>query len=593
MTEDLLLSVTVLSYNNGQYITECLQSIERQDIDSYEVIIVDDCSTDRSVEIIEDFIKDRPQYTLVQKEENSGGAISSQIGIARSKGKYCSIIDSDDIVADGAYKKLISRIEKDGSDFAAGMPVILKSGCFFKYLPTHRELDLFSCSRVLEGVDKIRYSNQVYYWNSVFRTEFIKANNIKMPEGLLIADRVFMFSALYKAKRISVENSIVYYWRQQKNQNKPSITEVDRNYPGMADRCDSYDSQLRVLLENSETDSDMNLKIWENSFERLFVPFTHALNAETIDEELLRKEFDRYRLLMCEYPAFFMQLAAGGNISALHTYYTVNILEDRFEDILHIAGFKKDVRTLNAILAERGNDIVKQAILRESDNFSVLRIEKEGSKLFLYVQKPKLFNSEIHIDKIAAISSCYRMKQFDLKYDNINERAEISGLPEASYEFMVSFSVNSESSVRPVKKDPLAEGRVLYEDENCCISSSKKGGNPFRIFKKNRYTFADSNNDILIYINQQSDDISDLFFYNVSSNTEYRLEKAGKNLYRLELRRLSSGRNILIAEHGNGIFAPVDKRQFSNSYLQMMNKDYLFKANLLETTVDSDKGGAA
>ena len=120
MENKVTLSVVVLSYNNEQYLVDCLSSIERQGIDSYEVFIIDDSSTDNSVEVIKEYIKDKPQFNLIVKP-NSGGAISSQIGIAKANGKYLALVDSDDIVADGAYKKLIERIEQDGSDFAAGM----------------------------------------------------------------------------------------------------------------------------------------------------------------------------------------------------------------------------------------------------------------------------------------------------------------------------------------------------------------------------------------------------------------------------------------------------------------------------------------
>ena len=78
MENKVTLSVVVLSYNNEQYLVDCLSSIERQGIDSYEVFIIDDSSTDNSVEVIKEYIKDKPQFNLIVKP-NSGGAISSQI----------------------------------------------------------------------------------------------------------------------------------------------------------------------------------------------------------------------------------------------------------------------------------------------------------------------------------------------------------------------------------------------------------------------------------------------------------------------------------------------------------------------------------
>lgn len=63
----ITLSIIVLSYNNGVYIEDCLKSIEEQGIDSYEVIIIDDSSKDDSVSVIEEYIKNKPQFTLIQK----------------------------------------------------------------------------------------------------------------------------------------------------------------------------------------------------------------------------------------------------------------------------------------------------------------------------------------------------------------------------------------------------------------------------------------------------------------------------------------------------------------------------------------------
>ena len=70
------LSVIVLSYNNEQYIVDCLASVERQDVDNYEVLIIDDKSTDNSVNVIKQFIAGRPKFQLIENDENMGGAAS-------------------------------------------------------------------------------------------------------------------------------------------------------------------------------------------------------------------------------------------------------------------------------------------------------------------------------------------------------------------------------------------------------------------------------------------------------------------------------------------------------------------------------------
>ena len=588
MNENILLSVVVLSYNNEQYIEECLESIENQGLEAFEVLIVDDCSTDNSVAVINNFIENRPEFTLIQKKQNTGGAISSQIGLERSRGKYCAVIDSDDIVAPGAYKKLISRLETDGSDFAAGMPVVFRSGCFFDALPSQRELDLFSCDRILDAEERARYSNQVYYSNSVFRTAFIRENNIKMPDGLLIADRVFMDQAIYRASRISVDSSVVYYWRQQKIPNKPSITEKDRKYPGIADRCDSYEAQLRVTLENAEKNGSISLEIWGNNYERLFVPLTHLLNTDPMDVENLKSVFDRYRMLMVSYPSFFIHLIHGGTVSALHTYYTINILENRFDNILRIAGFNRRKESLIKELLEDRNPLVKKAVLRESADFSVSSIQKEGQRIYLYIQNPHREFGNIRIEKVIAISNCYRLKQYVLDYDCGNNKIDITDLPESTYNFLIHFSAGREHYQRPVRNNVMAGTRISYTDANCCIISSNKGGNPFKIFNTNRYALVNTKGEALIAVNQGDNKIAGMFFYNTADNSTVRLPEMSGQVYKMTTDFLHDGRNILFAEYEDGTYATVDKRQFSSSAFQLKEMEHLFKSNIIEIAVTPD-----
>ena len=223
MENKVTLSVVVLSYNNEQYLEDCLSSIERQGIDSYEVFVIDDSSTDNSVEVIKEYIKDKPQFNLIVKP-NSGGAISSQIGIAKANGKYLALVDSDDIVADGAYKKLIARIEQDGSDFASGLPMKLTNAFMNTFLISLNENNVFVEDKVLSTDEEIEnFTNQVFYWNAVYKTDFLKNNQIEMPANLLIADRIFVYKAAMRAKKISVLTDVVYFWRKKKNDEKEYI----------------------------------------------------------------------------------------------------------------------------------------------------------------------------------------------------------------------------------------------------------------------------------------------------------------------------------------------------------------------------------
>ena len=93
------ISVIVTNYNYSKLIRRCIRSLLNQNFDhkNYEIIIVDDCSTDNSVEIIESF-KSYSNVKLIKNTENLGVGASSQIGLENARGKFFIRVDSDDFV---------------------------------------------------------------------------------------------------------------------------------------------------------------------------------------------------------------------------------------------------------------------------------------------------------------------------------------------------------------------------------------------------------------------------------------------------------------------------------------------------------------
>ena len=109
-------------YNVEKYIGECLNSILAQTFADYEVIVVDDCSTDKSCDIVESYL---PKFNsggveklqLIRSKENSGGAgIPRNIGIRYSCGKYLFITDSDDAITETALEELYTSAKKFDAD---------------------------------------------------------------------------------------------------------------------------------------------------------------------------------------------------------------------------------------------------------------------------------------------------------------------------------------------------------------------------------------------------------------------------------------------------------------------------------------------
>lgn len=91
-----LVSVIMPSYNTAEYIGKSIQSVINQTYKNWELIIVDDCSTDNTEEMIQPFLKDK-RIIFLKNEKNSGAAISRNFALRKARGRYIAFLDSDDL----------------------------------------------------------------------------------------------------------------------------------------------------------------------------------------------------------------------------------------------------------------------------------------------------------------------------------------------------------------------------------------------------------------------------------------------------------------------------------------------------------------
>lgn len=105
-------SIIVPSYNREKFIARTLQSVQDQIFQDFEVIVVDDCSTDNTVEVVQPFLKDK-RFKLIQNTENLERSKSRNIGMRNARGKFLTLLDSDDLMypncLEDAYKFTIDE----------------------------------------------------------------------------------------------------------------------------------------------------------------------------------------------------------------------------------------------------------------------------------------------------------------------------------------------------------------------------------------------------------------------------------------------------------------------------------------------------
>ena len=112
-----LVSIVMPSYNTEPFIAESIQSVLQQSYPNWELIIVDDCSTDNTDEVVESYLSDA-RIKYLKNEKNSGAAVSRNKALREAKGRWIAFLDSDDLWMPEKLEKQIGFMEKKGYHFS-------------------------------------------------------------------------------------------------------------------------------------------------------------------------------------------------------------------------------------------------------------------------------------------------------------------------------------------------------------------------------------------------------------------------------------------------------------------------------------------
>lgn len=114
----MLVSVIMPTYNCGRFIEETIQSVINQTVTDWEIQIVDDCSTDNTIEVLKPYLEKYPNIHYTCLEKNGGPAVARTEAIKRATGKYLAFLDSDDLWMPDKLEKQIAFMEKTGAVFS-------------------------------------------------------------------------------------------------------------------------------------------------------------------------------------------------------------------------------------------------------------------------------------------------------------------------------------------------------------------------------------------------------------------------------------------------------------------------------------------
>ena len=198
------LSIIVPVYNVEKYIRSCLESIFHQGLDEsyFEVIIVNDGTKDRSMEVIADIIGNHTNITVIE-QKNQGLSVVRNNGIFIAKGEYVFMPDSDDLLIYNSLPFLLEQALSSEADLVVADFLERESDEVDKIdISTIQQDDRKIIEKTGEQLlleDYIPYES--YVWRTLFRRQFLLDNNLKFLAGIIYQDIPFTHECYIKAKK--------------------------------------------------------------------------------------------------------------------------------------------------------------------------------------------------------------------------------------------------------------------------------------------------------------------------------------------------------------------------------------------------------
>ena len=262
-----LVTIVVPVYNVEKFLNQCIESIINQNYKNFEIILVDDGSTDNSGSICDEYA-DKYDYIFTYHKSNSGLGLTRNYGMERANGKYIMFVDSDDFLGENSLKKLVEPLKHKNYDtIIGGFTRINDTGKISlekKYISaefSNEEVKTNVMEKMLGNSPQKNDSIKMSVRNNLYSLELIKKNHIHFvsERKYISEDIVWDLDYFQYSKSVKIISSAEYYYRFNPN--------------------------------------SLSHKYWPNKFELYVILYSYLLNKvkeERLSEEAvnrLRKQF--------------------------------------------------------------------------------------------------------------------------------------------------------------------------------------------------------------------------------------------------------------------------------------------------------------
>lgn len=251
--ENPTISIIVPVYNVEKYLDRCIQSILNQTFKDFELILVDDGSTDNSGFICEKY-KEMDNRIVVIHKENGGLSSARNTGLDIAIGKYIGFVDSDDYINENMYEILYNEAIKNNSDVVVSdFEKVCENKEHINYKLDKYEIENYNN---IEALNQLFESKNVIFivaWNKLYKRQIF--NNLRYEEGKIYEDEFIIHKILYESKITTFIDLKLYYYVQRENsitQSKFSVKNL-MAIEAMEDRIQFFKKMKKIdLMQKSE-----------------------------------------------------------------------------------------------------------------------------------------------------------------------------------------------------------------------------------------------------------------------------------------------------------------------------------------------------
>ena len=327
MKKEVQLSVIMPVFNAEAYLEAAVKSVISQTLEDIEIICVDDCSTDGSLDILKRLSTEDDRILVIHSEKNVGAGKARNIGIETAKGKFITFMDSDDIIEPDLYAKAYERTQGGLIDevvWGLTEEHYDKKGSFKRsvtILPESVYCD--EADKLIETVLHLERDTLFgYQWNSLYKASVIFENNLRFTDSLFYEDYFFNLKFIGCAKTLVTLKIAGYHYYKRVN---GSIT---NSFSG--DYFNLSFKRVKTMYDFCVSRNYINSEMYEILGNKLLRYTLSALSRNNNKlSKMNQKEQKQWFYDICELPLYSQILPDSGKQNIAFSLLRRSILKKR------------------------------------------------------------------------------------------------------------------------------------------------------------------------------------------------------------------------------------------------------------------------